>query len=261
VTAGTAKNIFSTCAKDVAKLYTYDWSANSSTSVTLANVPRFLSLSGTKALVLGGFTGLCFGSTSTAELADLATNTTTTLAFADATVRYAAMFSNGAYTVLRQDNQIQLYQGSTLIQHHNAPIDLFADGSVQELGGPQYLLYLDKQGATYRLVLLDDPEWPALSGEGPAHITADQNGDHVIQAIELSRLIQLYNLHSYHCTTGTEDGYAPGPGDESCAPHQTDYSPQDWKISLSELLRLIQFYSAQGYHACTGTEDGYCPGL
>jgi hypothetical protein len=41
---------------------------------------------------------------------------------------------------------------------------------------------------------------------------ADQNGDWRIQlSPELTRLIQFYNSGGYHCQTGTEDGYAPGP--------------------------------------------------
>ena len=39
-----------------------------------------------------------------------------------------------------------------------------------------------------------------------------------------------------------------------------DYSPTDWRISLSELLRLIQLYTLGGYHPCEDGEDGYCPG-
>jgi hypothetical protein len=51
--------------------------------------------------------------------------------------------------------------------------------------------------------------------------------------------------------------------DLSCAPHASDYNPQDWRINLSELLRVIQFFNSGGYHYCPteGTEDGYCVGL
>jgi hypothetical protein len=56
----------------------------------------------------------------------------------------------------------------------------------------------------------------------------------------------------------------PGPGNTACAPHASDYNPQDWLIALSELLRIIQFFNSGGYHACPAaippTEDGYCPG-
>ncbi len=90
---------------------------------------------------------------------------------------------------------------------------------------------------------------------------ADQNGDHIISLSEMLRVIQFFNSGGHHCQTGTEDGFAPGPGDTSCTAHQSDYNPQDWFINLSELLRLIQFFNSGGYHACTGSEDGYCPGL
>jgi uncharacterized repeat protein (TIGR03806 family) len=94
-------------------------------------------------------------------------------------------------------------------------------------------------------------------------ITADQDGDHVLSLSELLRVIQFYNSLALYCATGTEDGFAPGPGEDlSCAPHSADYSPQDWVISLSELLRMIQIYNSLGYHYCPteNTEDGFCPG-
>ncbi len=99
--------------------------------------------------------------------------------------------------------------------------------------------------------------------EPPRH-TADQDGDHLIGLTELLRVIQFFNFDGFHCQAGTEDGYAPGPGDTSCAIHQSDYMPQDWHITLSELLRLIQFFNSGGYHACPDaippTEDGFCVG-
>jgi hypothetical protein len=60
--------------------------------------------------------------------------------------------------------------------------------------------------------------------------------------------------------TSTEDGYAPGAGDQGCAAHTLDYNPQDWRISMSELLRAIQFYNTPGgYAPCDTGEDGFCP--
>jgi len=104
-----------------------------------------------------------------------------------------------------------------------------------------------------------------LEGEGeggalPPH-NADQNGDWQISLSELLRVIQFFNFGAYHCDAQGEDGYAPGPGDQSCPPHASDYNPPDWNISLSELLRVIQFFNMGGYHPCPGVgEDGYCPG-
>lgn len=94
--------------------------------------------------------------------------------------------------------------------------------------------------------------------------SADQNGDNVISLTELLRVIQFFNSGGLQCVTppgASEDGYLPGLGENhSCAPHSSDYSPQNWQISLTELLRLIQFFNTGGYHACPGqgTEDGYC---
>jgi hypothetical protein len=73
-------------------------------------------------------------------------------------------------------------------------------------------------------------------------------------------VIQFYNSLNYGCQLGTEDGYAPNDPDQDCAPHASDYAPQDWDISLSELLRLIQFYNIGGYVQCLEGEDGFCPG-
>ncbi len=91
-------------------------------------------------------------------------------------------------------------------------------------------------------------------------LSADENHDNRINLSELLRVIQFFNSDGYHCQAGSEDGYAPGPGDHGCAPHSSDYNPQDWRVDLSELLRLIQFFNSDGYHACAGSEDGYCPG-
>ena len=91
---------------------------------------------------------------------------------------------------------------------------------------------------------------------------ADQDGDWSISLPELLRIIQLYNIDSYHCDASSDDGYSPGPGDTACDPHDADYSPVDWKVSLTELLRLIQLYNSPNavYHVLEGTEDGFAPG-
>lgn len=82
----------------------------------------------------------------------------------------------------------------------------------------------------------------------------------VIDLSELLRLIQFFNLGAFHCQSGFEDGYAPGPGDQTCAPHSSDYAPNNWRIELGELLRAIQFFNSGGYHEAEGTEDGFYPG-
>jgi hypothetical protein len=140
------------------------------------------------------------------------------------------------------------------------------EGSVDTLVVGTYLLTYrvaddaGNIGETTRNVEVQEP----CGGEGegePAMHTADQNGDSTVQLGELLRVIQFFNSAGYQCDPAGEDGYAPGPGAQDCAPHSSDYSPQDWAINLSELLRLIQFFNSGGYHACLGSEDGYCVGL
>jgi hypothetical protein len=109
----------------------------------------------------------------------------------------------------------------------------------------------------------------AAEGEGEGipvdqYHTADQDQNHRVNLVELLRVIQFYNMGNFHCAIppeSTEDGYAPGVGDLSCAWHDSDYAPRDWRIGLSELLRLIQFFNTGGYSYCpeSGTEDGFCP--
>jgi hypothetical protein len=117
-----------------------------------------------------------------------------------------------------------------------------------------------------------DPEGEgSVEGEGEGspvavYHTADQNQNQRVDLSEILRVIQFYNLGDFRCAIppeSTEDGYAPGVGDTSCAPHDSDYAPQDWRIGLSELLRLIQFFNTGGYSYCpeSGSEDGFCPGL
>ncbi len=99
--------------------------------------------------------------------------------------------------------------------------------------------------------------------QGPKPHSADYNQDWSISLSEVLRMVQLHNVGSFHCDASTEDGYAAGPGDQSCTPHDSDYIPSDWAISLSELMRIIQFYNAPNgsYHLQSGTEDGYAPGV
>ncbi|MHB8762972.1 MAG: InlB B-repeat-containing protein [Deferrisomatales bacterium] len=91
---------------------------------------------------------------------------------------------------------------------------------------------------------------------------ADYNpADLKIGLSELLRVIQLYNTGSYGCDPKSEDGFAPGGGNQTGTPHTADYNGQDWKIGLSELLRVIQLYNTGGYRVCGAAgEDGFCPG-
>ncbi len=98
----------------------------------------------------------------------------------------------------------------------------------------------------------------ATPASAQAH-TADQDDSFSISLSELLRVIQFFNVGALQCQEDTEDGYAPGPGDESCTPHDSDYMPTDFTVSLSELLRLIQFFNVGGYMVMGGTEDGFAP--
>lgn len=90
--------------------------------------------------------------------------------------------------------------------------------------------------------------------------SADQNKDGKINLSEVLRVIQFYNVKSYHCDPNGEDGYNPGPGDQSCKPHDSDFEEgSPWRITLNEILRLIQFYNSCGYEPYPGTEDGFRP--
>lgn len=107
-------------------------------------------------------------------------------------------------------------------------------------------------------VTLEDasqPDFPALS--------SDKEDFGVLDITEVMRVIQFYNFGSHYCEDGTEDGYKPGEGRETCQAHTSDYAPEDWSVSLGELLRTIQLYNAGGYTWCPEadppTEDGYCP--
>lgn len=93
--------------------------------------------------------------------------------------------------------------------------------------------------------------------------SADQNGNNIVNLSELLRVIQFYNSTGFGCEPGSEDGYQPNGSDQTCAPHASDYNPQNWAISLTELLRLIQIYNSDGYRYCplSGSEDDFCPGL
>jgi hypothetical protein len=89
--------------------------------------------------------------------------------------------------------------------------------------------------------------------------TVDTDSDGALSLSELLRIIQHFNFGSLGCRDDTEDGYGPS-ADYSCAPHASDYSPQNWRIGFTELLRAIQFYNMGGYFWCPDafTVDGYC---
>ncbi len=102
--------------------------------------------------------------------------------------------------------------------------------------------------------------------EGVRFHSMDYNEDFVIQLGELLRVIQFFNFSGYSCPLTeviTEDGYVPGnSGGTFCKPHDLDYNPQDWRISLEEILRAIQYFNSKYYYWCPeeSTEDSFCLG-
>jgi len=91
---------------------------------------------------------------------------------------------------------------------------------------------------------------------------ADTDGNGRLGLSEVMRLVQFFHAGALYCAEGTEDGFSPAGGHRDCAPHDADYAPQDWQISLSELLRCIQFYNGLrgAYHRDSSGEDGFAPG-
>jgi len=99
---------------------------------------------------------------------------------------------------------------------------------------------------------------PATTAEKKSFHSADYNtADWSINLSELLRVIQIYNVGSFHCDADGEDGYGLGAGDQNCTPHDLDYNSQDWSFGLSELLRMIQIYNVGFYHVDPAGEDGY----
>jgi len=111
------------------------------------------------------------------------------------------------------------------------------------------------RGTNSGYLLLDDI---GICADLPTTHTADQDKDNSINLSELLRVIQLYTNQSHRCAPESEDGFAPGGGNENCIPHASDYNPTDWTISLDELLRLIQLYNATQYELCYFGEDAFC---
>ena len=117
-------------------------------------------------------------------------------------------------------------------------------------------LLASPSGSQVPVVVTDGAINTGLTGR-PHH--ADINADFVVQITELLRPIQFYNSLQFHCNPGTEDGFAPGPGEQTCASYDSDYNPSDWRVGLPEVLRLVQFYNSGGYKESPAGEDGFAP--
>ena len=160
-----------------------------------------------------------------------------------------------------------------------AAANINANGASLNLAGPAYWSHTVQDNANGASVIAAgcyDEGGVFLNAAGAAVIinplnifvgasgihSADQNGDGIIGLTELLRVIQFFNITSLHCDPLGEDGFNPGVGDQTCAPHSSDYNPQNWVIGLNELLRLIQFFNLLGYYSCPSIgEDDFCPGF
>jgi hypothetical protein len=130
---------------------------------------------------------------------------------------------------------------------------------VQTVGGN--VVYRRMGGAEYAVASLDAPAGEGFTKEF-CHNT-DSDRDWTVELGEVLRMIQFYNIGTYHCADDSEDGFAPGIGDDSCGAHDADHLNTDGSVDMSELLRTIQFYNAEdsAYKVEDGSEDGYAPGL
>lgn len=159
-------------------------------------------------------------------------------------------------------------EGASIRTDGNASAISFSDGGYVIVHAPADNISVRAEISGYitgtdRIDSLNDGETKPLDFEllKTCH-SADYNPpDQKLTLSELLRVIQIYNDGAYHCDPGGEDGYALAEiPDHTCSPHDSDYHPQDWHISLSELLRLIQLYNADGYHVDPDGEDNFAPG-
>ncbi len=110
--------------------------------------------------------------------------------------------------------------------------------------------------------------------------TADTNGDYRIDLVELTRVIELYNVRIGTTRTGAyavdptnlEDGFAiaptrPGATAVTLTRYHAADTNRDARISLVELTRVIELFNYRvgttrtgEYRVLAGTEDGFAPG-
>jgi alpha-tubulin suppressor-like RCC1 family protein len=113
----------------------------------------------------------------------------------------------------------------------------------------------------------------------PTFHSADTNQDYRISLIELTRVIELYNVRhgtvrtgAYKVLAGTEDGFSgdatvTNTAARTLGAYHTADSDQNGNLSIVELTRVIELYNFRigtvrtgEYHVESGTEDGYRPG-
>jgi hypothetical protein len=111
--------------------------------------------------------------------------------------------------------------------------------------------------------------------------SADSNRDNRISALELTRVIELYNVRNGTTRTGcyaaavaaSEDGFVAEPTRAGGAVvtltnYHSAYSNRDGRLRLVELTRVIELFNTRfgttrtgAYRVLAGSEDGFAPGL
>ncbi len=131
-----------------------------------------------------------------------------------------------------------------------------------------------QSGTTIPLLGLPAPLMVAAASTRHA---ADSDGDSRISLIELTRMIELYNVRhgtvrtgSYKVDATTEDAFTSDPtrpGIAVLAPFHTADTNADALIGLIELTRVIELYNVRAgtartgaYRVQAGSEDGFAPG-
>lgn len=139
---------------------------------------------------------------------------------------------------------------------------------------------LDISGNRFSSMALSDFLSNVRSGVAITHKefhSADTDEDGVLSLSELLRLDSFFNgsqtgtvratcklsLCMANCGACTEDGYHVGVQalPWTARPHDSDYAPANWSISINELLRGIQLYESCGYSTDNTTLDGFAPML
>jgi len=136
------------------------------------------------------------------------------------------------------------------------------------------LINLVLGGPALRLLAQADPLVIAV---GAARHDADTDASGRISLVELTRVIELYNVRNgtvrtgaYRLNAATEDGFDSDParsGTATFTPYHSADTNRDALLGLLELTRVIELYNVRAgtartgaYHFQTGTEDGFAPG-
>ena len=136
------------------------------------------------------------------------------------------------------------------------------------------LINLVLGGPALRLLAQADPLVIAV---GAARHDADTDASGRISLVELTRVIELYNVRNgtvrtgaYRLNAATEDGFDSDParsGTATFTPYHSADTNRDALLGLLELTRVIELYNVRAgtartgaYHFQADTEDGFAPG-